>query len=48
MSELLTLGISHKTAPVVLRERFAFTETEASQFAELATAAGAPADARRA
>jgi glutamyl-tRNA reductase len=38
MSELLTLGISHKTAPVVLRERFAFTETEASQFAELATA----------
>ena len=26
MSELLALGISHKTAPVALRERLAFTE----------------------
>ena len=33
MSELLALGISHKTAPVALRERLAFTEQEASEFA---------------
>ena len=33
MSELLALGISHKTAPVALRERLAFDETEAGQFA---------------
>jgi glutamyl-tRNA reductase len=38
MSELLALGISHKTAPVALRERLAFTEREASEFAEQATA----------
>jgi glutamyl-tRNA reductase len=38
MSELLALGISHKTAPVALRERLAFTEREASAFAEQATA----------
>jgi glutamyl-tRNA reductase len=38
MSELLTLGISHKTAPVALRERLAFTEREASEFALAATA----------
>jgi glutamyl-tRNA reductase len=38
MSELLALGISHKTAPVALRERLAFTEIEASRFAEQATA----------
>ncbi|MFI4985536.1 MAG: glutamyl-tRNA reductase [Solirubrobacterales bacterium] len=38
MSELLALGISHKTAPVALRERLAFTETEASEFAKQATA----------
>jgi glutamyl-tRNA reductase len=38
MSELLALGISHKTAPVALRERLAFTEVEASRFAEQATA----------
>ncbi len=31
--ELLALGISHKTAPVALRERLAFTETQAVQFA---------------
>jgi glutamyl-tRNA reductase len=37
MSELLALGISHKTAPVALRERLAFTEEEASTFALLAT-----------
>jgi glutamyl-tRNA reductase len=36
MSELLALGISHKTAPVALRERLAFTEEEASTFAQLA------------
>ena len=33
MSELLALGISHKTAPVALRERLAFTEAEACEFA---------------
>jgi glutamyl-tRNA reductase len=38
MSELLALGISHKTAPVALRERLAFTEQEASEFALQATA----------
>ena len=38
MSELLALGISHKTAPVALRERLAFTEPEASEFAREATA----------
>ncbi len=36
--ELLALGISHKTAPVALRERVAFTEREAIDFAEQATA----------
>jgi glutamyl-tRNA reductase len=36
MSELLALGISHKTAPVSLRERLAFSEPEAEEF--LATA----------
>lgn len=38
MSELLALGISHKTAPVALRERLAFTEAEGSEFAKQATA----------
>ncbi len=38
MSELLALGISHKTAPVALRERLAFTEAEAAEFAAEATA----------
>jgi glutamyl-tRNA reductase len=38
MSELLALGISHKTAPVALRERLAFTEREASEFGVQATA----------
>ena len=38
MSELLTLGISHKTAPVALRERVAFTEREAVEFMAAATA----------
>jgi len=33
VSELLALGISHKTAPVALRERLAFTEAEAVEFA---------------
>jgi glutamyl-tRNA reductase len=37
MSELITLGISHKTAPVALRERLAFTETQGTEFAQLAT-----------
>jgi glutamyl-tRNA reductase len=38
MSELLVLGISHKTAPVAVRERLAFSEHEASEFARQATA----------
>jgi len=38
MSELLALGISHKTAPVALRERLAFTESQASEFARELTA----------
>jgi len=38
MSELLALGISHKTAPVALRERLAFSEREARDFACRATA----------
>jgi glutamyl-tRNA reductase len=37
MSELLALGISHKTAPVALRERLAFSEQEATQFVHQAT-----------
>ncbi len=37
MNELLALGISHKTAPVAVRERLAFTEREAVQFASAAT-----------
>jgi glutamyl-tRNA reductase len=38
VSELLALGISHKTAPVALRERLAFAEEEAATFAREATA----------
>jgi glutamyl-tRNA reductase len=38
MSELLALGISHKTAPVALRERLAFTEPQAREFTEAALA----------
>src|SRR6202046_2758102 len=38
MSELLALGMSHKTAPVALRERLAFSEAQAVQFAEHAIA----------
>ncbi len=34
MSELLALGMSHKTAPVALRERLAFTEAQAVEFAK--------------
>ncbi len=32
MSELLALGVSHKTAPVALRERVAFSEREGIEF----------------
>jgi glutamyl-tRNA reductase len=45
MSELLALGISHKTAPVALRERLAFTAAGAGDFAE---EAAATAEAREA
>jgi glutamyl-tRNA reductase len=38
MNELLALGVSHKTAPVALRERLAFSESDASEFARQATA----------
>lgn len=34
MSEILALGLSHKTAPVALRERLAFTDAEAIEFAK--------------
>ncbi len=37
MNEVLALGVSHKTAPVALRERLAFTEREAVDFARAAT-----------
>ncbi|CAB4875167.1 unannotated protein [freshwater metagenome] len=41
MSELLAIGISHKTAPVAMRERLALTEREAERFArELAAVDG--------
>ena len=41
MSELLALGVSHKTAPLDLRERLSLTEGRAvSALAELTTAAG--------
>lgn len=36
MSEILALGLSHKTAPVAIRERLAFTETSAAEFAQQA------------
>ena len=32
MSELLLLGVSHKTAPVALRERLALTQAESERF----------------
>ena len=32
MSELLALGVSHKTAPVALRERLALTEARVERF----------------
>jgi glutamyl-tRNA reductase len=38
MNELLALGISHKTAPVALRERLAFSEREAIEFLQAVTA----------
>src|ERR1700677_3384293 len=38
MNELLALGISHKTAPVALRERLALAEPEASEFVKEAVA----------
>jgi glutamyl-tRNA reductase len=36
MNQLLALGVSHKTAPVALRERLAFTEAQGAAFAQLA------------
>ena len=32
--ELLALGVSHKTAPVAVRERLAFSDSEARRFLE--------------
>src|SRR5579862_2764624 len=32
MSELLAIGVSHKTAPVEVRERLALTEARANEF----------------
>lgn len=34
MSEILALGISHKTAPVALRERLSLTEEQATRFVQ--------------
>jgi glutamyl-tRNA reductase len=45
MSELLALGVSHKTAPVALRERLAFTEAQAADFAREATGGDAVLEA---
>jgi glutamyl-tRNA reductase len=45
MSELLALGISHKTAPVALRERLAFTESAAGEFARQVVATEAVREA---
>jgi glutamyl-tRNA reductase len=41
MSEVLCLGVSHKTAPVALRERVAMGESEAERFVREAVAAPA-------
>jgi len=41
MSELLALGISHKTAPVALRERLSFSEREATRLLHELVAADA-------
>jgi glutamyl-tRNA reductase len=43
--ELLLLGISHKTAPVSLRERLSFTEREAEKFRADLVASGAAQEA---
>jgi glutamyl-tRNA reductase len=40
MNELLALGVSHKTAPVALRERLAFTESQALDFGRQLIAEG--------
>ncbi|MGI8559098.1 MAG: glutamyl-tRNA reductase [Solirubrobacteraceae bacterium] len=40
MSELLAMGISHKTAPVALRERLALTDSELQRFTREATQNG--------
>ena len=45
MSELLVLGISHKTAPVALRERLALTGAEADRFVRALVADGAAHEA---
>jgi glutamyl-tRNA reductase len=39
--ELLALGVSHKTAPVAVRERLAFTEPEARRFSAELLGSGA-------
>jgi glutamyl-tRNA reductase len=39
-AELLALGVSHKTAPVAVRERLAFSEDHAAQFARQAIGSG--------
>jgi glutamyl-tRNA reductase len=45
VSELLALGISHKTAPVALRERLAFSDSEAGKFSRRLTAGAAVQEA---
>ncbi|HEY2632497.1 MAG TPA: glutamyl-tRNA reductase [Solirubrobacteraceae bacterium] len=45
MTELLALGMSHKTAPVALRERLAFSESQAVEFADQALASAEVSEA---
>jgi glutamyl-tRNA reductase len=44
-SELLAPGISHKTAPVAVREKLAFTESQAVEFAEQVAESGEVSEA---
>ena len=46
MSELIALGISHKTAPVAMRERLAFTMFPAGLKIRLEARSGQGAKAR--
>ena len=47
MSELLLLGISHRVAPVALRERVALTERQAARLQTALCSGSADISARR-